>query len=164
LSAVDAADLLTHRLKGGLALPTLDAVLNLVGARATVYVEVKAPGIEGSLVACLDRHPLARAAVHAFDHRIPVAIQLARPRVPIGLLSTSYPVSLRGFVGAAHPQALWQQAALIDADLVRAAHELGARVVAWTENDAVHARSLVAMGVDALCTDVPGPLRAALEH
>ena len=162
LASVNASDLLTCRLKGGVQLPTLDAVLHLVGGRATVYIEVKAPGIEGPLVSCLDRHPTARVAVHAFDHRIPVAIRLARPKIPIGLLSTSYPINLRGFVGAAQPQAFWQQASLIDQALVDAAHELGARVVAWTENDAVHARSLIAMGVDALCTDIAGPLRAAL--
>ncbi|MEQ1690912.1 MAG: glycerophosphodiester phosphodiesterase [Gemmatimonas sp.] len=149
-------------LRGSERLPTLDEVLDLVGPRACVYIEVKANGIARHLVECLDRHPASRVAVHAFDHRIPVDVRDARPSMSIGVLSTSYPVSLVGFIGAARPDALWQQAQLIDQALVDDAHALGARVIAWTENDAVHARSLIAMGVDALCTDTPGLLRAAL--
>ncbi len=157
-----AAEALVLPLAGGVTLPPLDDVLELIGSRAVVYVEVKSTGIEGPLLDCLDRHPRSHVAVHAFDHRIPMAVRAKRPTLSVGLLSASYPLSLVGFIGAARPQALWQQAHLIDAELVDAAHALGTRVIAWTENDDVHARELIAMGVDALCTDIPGLLRAAL--
>jgi glycerophosphoryl diester phosphodiesterase len=162
IADVDAADATSAPLVGGAVMPTLDEVLDLVGDRATVYIEVKAAGIEPSLLACLERHPTARLAVHAFDHRIPVAIRARRPGLSIGLLSASYPLQLGGYIAPAQPDALWQHAQLIDAALVREAHALGARLIAWTENDPEHARALVAMGVDALCTDIPGQLRAAL--
>ena len=162
ISAMDAATAGAQSLRDGEPMPTLDAVLDLVGASATVYIEAKGHAMEAALLACLARHPHARLAVHAFDHRIPVAIRDARPATSIGVLSASYPLDLAGFVGSARPDALWQQAHLIDADLVREAHAMGIRVIAWTENDRVHARELIAMGVDALCTDVPGALRQAL--
>ena len=149
-------------LAGGASMPTLDAALQLIGTRANVYVEVKSAGIERPLVECLARHPDSRVAVHAFDHRIPVAVRALRADIAIGVLSASYPLDIPGFIEKAQAQAFWQQAELIDRALVIAAHALGARLVAWTENDDVHARALIAMGVDALCTDTPGQLRAAL--
>ncbi len=155
----DAATVRSTRLRGGGEVPTLDAVLDFVGTLATVYIEVKAAGIEDALLACLDRHPGARVAVHAFDHRIPVAMRARRIGLSTGVLSTSYPLDLAGFIGQARPAAFWEYAPLIDDALVRQAHALGARVVAWTVNDPVHARLLHTMGVDALCTDTPGLLR-----
>jgi glycerophosphoryl diester phosphodiesterase len=162
LGSLSTAEALSVPLAGGARLPTLDAVLELIGDRAVVYIEVKAPAIEPALIACLARHPQSRIAVHAFDHRIPVALREARSATSIGLLSTSYPISLGDFIGRARPDAFWQQAHLIDSALVDAAHALGARVIAWTENDPVHAQTLAAMRVDGLCTDTPGALRAAL--
>ncbi len=162
LAELDFEVLHSHRLRDGQMIPSLDAVLDLVGTRATVYVEVKAVGIEEALAVCLERHPAARIAVHSFDHRIPVAVRAKRPGTAIGLLSASYPLDIGTVIRPAAAEYLWQQAQLIDEALVREAHASGASVIAWTENDAAHARRLIEMGVDGLCTDTPGALRAQL--
>lgn len=162
LAATTAADLRRVRLPSGDAIPTLDDVLDLVATRAIVYIEIKANAMENALVQCLSHHATSRVAVHAFDHRIPVAIRARRPQTAIGILSASYPLNFDALLHHAHVDALWQEAHLIDDALVAAAHAVGTRVIAWTENDASHARALIAMGVDALCTDTPGVLRASL--
>lgn len=162
IADIDAKRALAYALRDNAHMPTLDAVLDLIGERSVVYIEVKATGIERPLLAVLNRHPKARVAVHSFDHRVPVAVRAARPSTRIGLLSASYPISLDRFIGAAKPDAFWQQANLIDQALVEETHALGARLIAWTVNDAQHAHALIAMGVDALCTDTPALLRAAL--
>ncbi len=162
LAATTAADLRRVRLPSGDAIPTLDEVLDLVAARATVYIEVKGNAMEDALVRCLSHHATSQVAVHSFDHRIPFAVRARRRQTAIGFLSASYPLSLNAFMLDVHVDALWQEAHLIDEPLVAAAHAFGTRVIAWTENDAAHARVLIAMGVDALCTDTPGVLRASL--
>ena len=48
---------------------------------------------------------------------------------------------------------LWQHWELIDGTLVRAVHERGGRVVAWTVNHATEMQRLARLGVDGLCTD-----------
>ncbi|WP_373064375.1 glycerophosphodiester phosphodiesterase [Gemmatimonas sp.] len=149
------------RLRGEHPVPLLDDVFELVGTQATVYVEVKAPHIEAAVAALLDRHPTVRAAVHSFDHRIPAAVRALRPGTAIGFLSDSYCIEPAGMLRPTAPDALWQYTALIDEALVIAAHERGAKVIAWTENDPVRARHLAAWGVDGLCTDVPATMRAA---
>ncbi len=154
-------ELRAARLHGGHPVPLLDEVFDLVGTKATVYVEVKAPRIEAAVAALLDRHPTVRAAVHAFDHRIPVAVRALRPGTAIGFLSDSYLIEPAGVLRPTVPDALWQYSQLIDEALVMAAHERGATVIAWTENDPVRARLLASWGVDGLCTDVPATIRAA---
>lgn len=161
-----ASELAEVRLSDGSRVPALDEVFDLVGGRLSVYVEVKAAGIELPLLDCLarveSRHADSRFAVHSFDHRIPSALRAARPATSIGFLSASYPMDVGQMLGVQPPAALWQAGDLIDRRLVQAAHERGARVIAWTVNGQAHARALMELGVDAVCTDTPGPLRAGL--
>ena len=143
-------------------IPTLDDVLALVARRATVYIEVKAQGMEQALVRCLTKWPESRIAVHAFDHRIPVRVRAHLPGLSIGLLSASYPLDISAMLSDARADAVWQQADLIDESFVSQVHALGARVIAWTVNGTAHADQLTRMGVDGLCTDTPGRLRQDL--
>lgn len=155
------AELRRARLRGGHPVPLLDDVLDLVGTQATVYVEIKAARIEMAVATLLDRHPTVRTAVHSFDHRIPVTVRTMRPETEIGFLSDSYLIDPVGMLRSTVPDALWQYTHLIDAGLVLAAHERGAKIIAWTENDPVRAHLLASWGVDGLCTDVPATIRAA---
>lgn len=162
IATLSAAEVAAVELPGGHRMPTLDEVCALVGSRATLYVEVKASSVAALVVEALDRHVGMRLAIHAFDHRLPVAVRRARPSTPIGLLSASYPLDVSAWLGAVRPDAVWQHAALIDEAFVRAVHGFGARCIAWTVNDAPHARALAAWGVDGLCSDVPDVVRAAV--
>lgn len=162
IASLTADQLDTLRLPSGERVPRLDEVFALVGARAVIYVEVKAPHVEALVAELLARHPAVRSAVHAFDHRIPVGVRAVRPGTPIGLLSSSYPLDVRAVLAWSDAECFWQHADLIDEPLVMAVHEAGVRLVAWTVNSTPHARQLAAWGVDALCTDVPGELRTAL--
>lgn len=162
IGALTAADVAALRWDCGEGVPTLADVFRLVDGRARVYVEVKAPGLEGLVTGVLERYPSVTAAVHAFDHRVPVGVRARRPGTSIGLLSASYPLNVCGVLASWGAEAFWQHATLIDEPLVRAVHDAGVRVIAWTVNSTPHARQLAAWGVDALCTDVPGELRAAL--
>lgn len=162
IATLSAAEVAAHRLLTGDTVPTLDAVCELVGGRAVLYVEVKAPHVEAMVAAFLDRHPGVRTEVHAFDHRIPVGVRAVRPSTPIGLLSASYPLDVRGVLSWSDASTWWQHAELIDEPLVLAVHEAGVRLIAWTVNSAPHARQLAAWGVDGICTDVPDLIRSAL--
>ncbi len=162
LAAVRSLDLSAIPLPSGSHIPTLDQVFELVGERATVYVEVKARNVESLVAAAIARHPGATVAVHAFDHRIPVEVRALSPGLPIGLLSASYPLDVRSQLLPAAAEDWWQHADLIDEMLVRDVQAAGARLIAWTVNDPTLAGTLAAWGVDALCTDMPHEIRAAL--
>ena len=162
IASLTATEVAQHRLMSGDRVPTLDEVCALVGTKAVLYVEVKAPHVEALVAAFLDAHAQVRCEVHAFDHRIPVGVRAVRPGTPIGLLSASYPLDVRGVLSCSDATAFWQHAELIDEPLVLAVHAAGVRLIAWTVNSAPHARQLAAWGVDGICTDVPDLIRTAV--
>jgi glycerophosphoryl diester phosphodiesterase len=171
-----AAALRGHVLAPGVAIPTLAEVLALVGDRAVVYVEIKAPHAERESIRCIVASR-ARCAVHSFDHRVslrtthivsdisdiaPGVTANARAAVPTGILVSSYLIDPVAALRAAGARDYWQQSDLIDADLVSRVHDAGGRVIAWTVNDPAEARRLQDMRVDAICTDVCDIVRKEL--
>jgi glycerophosphoryl diester phosphodiesterase len=145
-------ELSSHEVAPGIGVPTLGDVLTLVGDRADVYVEIKGVGIE-ELVASAIRTGSARCAVHSFDHAAVERMAGLLPEVPRGLLFDEYPLDPAGAMRIAGARDVWPAARLIDSRLVERVHEVGGRVVAWTVNDRADAEALIALGVDAICTD-----------
>lgn len=143
-------------------MPSLDEVLSAAAPPITVYVEVKARGIEQAVLACLARHPTVRTAVHSFDHRVARRIHDADPQVPVGILVDSYLLDAPHALRSAAARDYWPHREMVDAALVGSIHDAGGRVIVWTVNDPAQARALARVGVDALCTDVVDELRASL--
>jgi glycerophosphoryl diester phosphodiesterase len=154
IAALTAAELSTFHLSGE-RIPTLAAVLDAIGRRVTVYVEIKGRDIEAAVIAAIASVPsAARVAVHSFDHRAVVRARAIQPNLPSGILSASYLIDPQGALRAANARDYWQEASMIDESLVDAVHAGKGRVIAWTVNDPEHARRLASMGVDGICTDV----------
>lgn len=145
----------------GEPMPSLDAVLDAAGAEITVYVEVKARGIDAPVSECLARHPDCRAAVHSFDHRIAKSIHALSAR-STGILTDSYLIDAAHALRAADARDFWPHREMVDQALVDAIHAAGGRVIVWTVNDVSDARRLWHLGVDGLCSDVVDELRDAL--
>lgn len=150
-------DELRRATPGAQNVPTLDETLALVNGRATVYVEVKAPRIEDAVVACISRHGTP-AAVHSFDHRVSLRVRQLAPHLHTGILSASYLLEPERALRAAAARDYWQWWEMIDATLVGRVHDAGGRVVAWTVNAPHAVERLAALGVDAICTDIPDRL------
>ncbi len=150
-----------HILAPGVSIPTLAEVLDLVGTRAVVYIEVKAHGAEAAVVRCI-RESAASCAVHGFDHRVALRAGLLDPGLPTGILLDSYLIDPAAALGDARARDYWQRWEMIDADLVARIHAVRGRVIAWTVNEPSVARRLHLLGVDAVCTDVCGDMRSAL--
>ena len=146
----------------GERIPTLDAVLDAATDGTTVFVEIKARGIERIVLESLGRHPGAPAAVHSFDHRIAQRIHAAAPQVPVGILTDSYLIDAPHALAAAGARDYWPHREMVDQSLVDAIHAVGGRVIVWTVNDPDDARRIAALGVDGLCSDVIDVVRAAL--
>jgi glycerophosphoryl diester phosphodiesterase len=141
--------------------PTLDEVLYLVDGRCRLYVEIKAAAAVEPVVERLrERH--SWCAVHSFDHRVAAKANSLDPELTTGILLVSYLVDIAGAMRAARARDVWQQADLIDRELVERVHDQGGRVIAWTVNDVARGRALVDTGVDAICSDTPRELLAAL--
>jgi glycerophosphoryl diester phosphodiesterase len=155
LAMSDSRDIDKARLADDVAIPRLDAVLEVIGTRARVYIEIKPQKIENDIARCLKRHFVGNGnyAVHSFDHRIVKRMLELMPSIRTGILQVAYPIDSRAAMRAAGASDLWQHAEFVDARLVADVKSCGGRLIVWTANTEAQWNHLAALGVDGICTD-----------
>jgi len=161
-----AAQVRALRLPNGESIPALEDALAVIDPALQVFIEVKSlpPQFDDRLLAVLEGvGGGARCAVHGFDHRIVKRLGVARPALVRGVLLASYPLRPLEALQDTGATVLWQEQSLIDAALVDALHTAGYRIYAWTVDDPVDMRRLLALHVDGLCTNVPDVGRRAMQ-
>jgi len=136
----------------GSGIPTLREVVDLVGDRATLYIELKGRGIERAVIDCL-RDGRGRYALHSFDHAAVKRVRTLSPDIPTGILLASYLIEPERALELAGARDYWQSGDLVDGELVDRVHAVGGRVIVWTVNRPEDAAALAAIGVDGLCGD-----------
>lgn len=108
------------------------------------------------------REAIFRSCFPAFlANRWPLRADVA-PTVPRGLLVEGLPDDWREAAEELDVVAIHASHAILTPERVAAVHGAGYRVVAWTVNGEARARELVGMGVNAVITDVPACIKAAL--
>jgi glycerophosphoryl diester phosphodiesterase len=138
--------------EGGLEIPTLDAVCELVGDAAELFVEIKGVGIEREVAAVLADHH-GPSAIHSFDHATIRRLARLDRRLRLGLLFEERVPDAAALLEANGARDAWPHYSVVDGRLVDAVHAAGGRVIAWTVNDRGEVARLSALGVDGLCTD-----------
>jgi glycerophosphoryl diester phosphodiesterase len=154
-----------QHLPNGEPVPTLAEALATIDRSLFVYVEVKAlePRDDHSFLAVLDSAPAPeRYHVHSFDHRIVRRLRRHRSPLSTGVLSASYLIRPVLQLQDASADTLWQQDSLVDAELIAAVQEAGARLVTWTVDDPARMRVLASWGADGICTNRPDVAKEAL--
>ena len=143
-------------LAGGERLPRLQDVLEAVGNRAAVYIELKGGRGEDEIVDVARRFG-QRWAIHSFDHGAMARVARRAPGIPRGvLLDKDTPDAVKELhraVGRVLPRDVWPHWSLVDREFMLEASELALRVIPWTVNSADTARELLALGVEGICTD-----------
>jgi glycerophosphoryl diester phosphodiesterase len=152
ISSMTWRDVSRVELAPGVFVPSLEQVLDAVGNRATVYVELKGAGSEESAIAVI-RASRTRCAVHSFDHVAIARASRIEPEGRRGILFDEYPHDVVRAMHDASARDVWPQWELIDEALVSRVHAAGGRVVAWTVNTTAAADHLVRLEVDGLCGD-----------
>ncbi|MGB2695757.1 MAG: glycerophosphodiester phosphodiesterase [Dehalococcoidia bacterium] len=157
----------------GHAVPTLAEALETVRGKARLAIEVKAPEItEGVLwgvaAAAMERE-VTIWSFYADTLRIVQALSPALPHAFLHRNRRDNPDcwSAREFLDRAArlgvpAVSFFPQDLDADLDLIDAAHEMGIEVYTGTVNDGDRALRLAGLGIDALVTDEPVELRAAL--
>lgn len=155
----------------GVHIPTLEDVLDLVGDRCTLNIEIKSDeGMGGDapdlLVKMLhERHLHSQVIVSSFNVMSLFHMRWLDDKVRLGLLFYEpLPRFVRepALLSLLKPEALHPHFSLVDEQLLEWAHGQGLAVNVWTVNEIAEARRLSALGVDAIITDAPDAIRAGL--
>ena len=147
-----------------LDVPTLDEVLDWARERRIgVDIELKkAPPRQ--VVDAVRRAAMAdRVLISGFDHPLVRQVKSLDPRLTIGLLYAHRAIDAVRLAREADAQWLLPHWSYVVAEDVQAAHAAGLRVGTWATSEPAVLRSLIAAGVDAICTDHPDILRRVLD-
>lgn len=152
----------------GEKIPTLAQVLRAVGKRGIVNIELKSTtyktdGIEAATLAVIEDTGTAdHVLISSFN---PFALQRMRaldPRLPRGLLyANDLPIYLRRawLRPLAHPNAMHPHYSMITPAFAAWAKDKGYQINTWTVNEPADAQRLIALGVNAIITNVPDVMR-----
>lgn len=126
--------------------------------RIWMNVEIKpADGADadtGSLVgAACAALPEGAVLLSSFSFTALAAARLAAPSVPRALLVERVPANWQAQLQVLDAVALHVKASFLSAEDAAAIRQAGYGLFCYTVNDAAQARALLAMGVDAFCTD-----------
>ena len=155
----------------GERIPTLEEVLEAVGGRVLLNIELKSTsprdtGLERVVIALVERHGLSqRVLLSSFN---PISLWRAKrlaPHIAVGLLhAPELPFPLRrGWFGflfrheARHPEHT-----MVNARYKAWAERRGYRVNTWTVDEPSEMRRLIALGVDGIITNAPDVLGGIL--
>ena len=152
--------------------PLLEEVLDRYAARIALNLELKherGARSDGLCARVLEqvtqRAELSRILFSSFEVRLLRELHALEPRARIGLLFTResarhWPARARELKACAlHPPA-----ALTDANLLRAAHELRLKVYAFTVDDPAEMQRLLTLGADGLFTNLPDVMHGVLDE
>ena len=142
------ADLITELAE----LPTLDAVCELIGGRAELFVEIKGADIEVAVEEALASYT-GVTAIHSFDHALIHRLALSGTQRRLGILLETDAHDALLAMARTGAVDLWPHHSLVSAELVTAVHAFGGRVIPWTVNSVHDAQRLEALSVDGICTD-----------
>jgi glycerophosphoryl diester phosphodiesterase len=156
----------TRRLDAGDGerIPTLRELLQTVGGRALLVLEVKAVEIEEAVLAVVEKAgALDWCVVHSFLPQVVERFRRLEPRMPCSLLTSGRDVKdwtqLFAFALSLGAQGVSIHHEAITPELVRGAHLRELRVSTWTVNRRFDVRRVAACGVDAITSDYPDRVR-----
>lgn len=152
----------------GERLPTLDELLAWCRPRVALSIELKNgpifyQGLADRIVELVREHDMVgRASVISFDHRAIQRVKELEPRLSAGILFAARLVDAPAAARAAGADMVLPSDHFATRDVIEQAHAAGLAVSVWTVDDADRARELAAIGVDAIATNYPDRIRAAL--
>jgi len=157
----------------GVQVPFLEEVLDLVGDRCRLNIEIKsmdpyANDASTAVAAVIrDRALYDQVLVSSFNPISLIKLRYLDPKIALGMLyGGEMPAFLRQVWAGPpiRPEAQHPEHTLIDAAYMAWAHSLHCAVNTWTVNDVAEARRLAALGVDIIMSDVPDQIMEGLAH
>lgn len=160
----------------GEPVPTLREVVEAIGNRAGLLLELKAPELYPGIEAEIDKELRSvpgyfdsavrggRLVVQSFNHDSMRAYDALAPEVPTGLLFGSRPTEVQLDDAAGWAEQVNPSYRVTDQELVADVHQRGMTISVYTLNSGSLMREYIDMGVDGIITNYPLVLRDILRR
>ena len=168
--SLDAGAWFDERFRG-IRIPTLAQVLEAVGIRGIVNIELKSvmlktDGLEAVVAKVIEQAGFGdRVIISSFNPFALNRMANLSPRLPRALLyAGNLPIYLRRawLRPIAHPSALHPSYRMVTPKLIKWARSKGYAVNTWTVDDPAEMKRLVDLGVNAIITNRPDRLKQVL--
>ncbi|NPA96120.1 MAG: glycerophosphodiester phosphodiesterase [Crenarchaeota archaeon] len=136
-------------------IPTLEEVLDEIGGKLPLFIEIKDIEVTSKVVSELKKRGLINEAIVISFHE--EALRIARSEdssILTGLISARRNIGIRDIVKH-RVNAFLPRHDVVTPRLVRECHAHGLRVYAWTVNDPSIAMKMISYGVNGIATDKP---------
>jgi glycerophosphoryl diester phosphodiesterase len=139
----------------GQTIPTLQEVMEFIGNRVTLVIELKEEGTEGMVVDLIKRNKLNdNVYVISFWHDLVKSIKGIESSIKTGVLLVGCPVDTC-VAAQASADALVMKYTFVNRHFIHMAHKEGLKVFVWNIDDKHLLRPYVDMGVDGIGTNDP---------
>lgn len=137
-------------------IPTLQEVLDWVGERLQVNVEIKSAAAGAAVLSLLRDFPRSRVLISSFDHRLLAWLRRQDATLPLGFLCDSrfWRGGVRRAV-VAGAESFHPRVDLLSRSLLAACHQGGLAVYPWTVDTPTEASHCLLLGVSGLFTNDP---------
>jgi glycerophosphoryl diester phosphodiesterase len=152
----------------GQRLPTLDELLEWCAGRVPLSIELKNgptfyDGLAEQIVELVRRRGmLARANVISFDHQAIRRVKELEPRLAAGVLFAARLVDAPAAARAAGAETIMPAYYFATSDVIEQTHAAGLTISVWTVDDPATAAELARRGVDAIASNYPDRVAAAI--
>lgn len=155
VGAYDLKDLKALDAGKGETIPTLQEVMELVGRKAILVIELKEQGTEKKVVDLIRENHLKESVyVISFWHRLVKTVKEMDRRIRAGVLLVGCPVDC-SMASRASAEALVMRYNFVDQDFVETAHRENLKVFIWNIDEYHLLDPYVQMGVDGIASNDP---------
>jgi len=143
----------------GERIPLLEEVLDLVGGRVAVNVELKGSGTARKTAAVLARYPGTQCLVSSFDHGELATFRATTRGVPVAPLFGKNHARMFEIADELNAWSINLSRKIATRAYFSQAHERNRRTLVYTVNDAAEAEQLRGAGATGVFTDFPDRIR-----
>ncbi len=146
----------------GSTIPTLTEVLDLIGDRLHVDIEVKAAAAADAVVREAGARPSLRFAISSFNHDVLHHVRDVSPSIELWPLTVGATEETLAAADKLNAPCIAIYDRFVNVEIIDFVRARGKECWVWTVNDSERAAELETLGVAGICTDDPATLMARL--
>ena len=140
----------------GEKIPTLNEVIDFVGKKASIIIELKEENLEKDIIKIIEKNGfLDKAIIISFYHKLIKNIKESNKKIKTGILLVGKPIDTVELAHEAEADYLFLNYAYVDKELVSKAHKNNLKVYVWNIDTIKDLGEMLKLNVDGIGSNKP---------